>query len=128
MGRWTQDDEVGILQGFVSALFSNISRQDGCRLPEGVIRIGYDADTGIYTFRDEEGTIYTSSPYERYGYLTPVKPSSPEDNIYLLPRNSTYHHFNPPSHLKVLTMEKVQLRYQRLGPPLQLHRLHSTIF
>ncbi|EDR10335.1 uncharacterized protein LACBIDRAFT_317108 [Laccaria bicolor S238N-H82] len=54
MGRWTQYDE------------------DEARLPEGMQRIGYDADCSRYTFRDKEGNIYQSAPRARYGILTPV--------------------------------------------------------
>ncbi|KIK07097.1 hypothetical protein K443DRAFT_88029 [Laccaria amethystina LaAM-08-1] len=54
MGRWTQYDE------------------DEARLPEGMQRIGYDADSSRYTFRDKEGNIYQSAPRAEYGILTPV--------------------------------------------------------
>jgi len=53
MGRWTQYDE------------------DSYRLPEGLVRIGYDADTMQYTFCDPEGQIYVGSPGATYGVLTP---------------------------------------------------------
>jgi len=49
MGRWTQYDE------------------DSYRLPEGVTRTAYDADTGRYTFRDQEGHIYRGAPRVKYG-------------------------------------------------------------
>ncbi|KAJ7172981.1 hypothetical protein C8R43DRAFT_914988, partial [Mycena crocata] len=52
MGRWTQYDE------------------DSSRLPEGMERIGYDADTARYTFRDREGNIYLCPAHEEYGLLT----------------------------------------------------------
>lgn len=39
------------------------------RLPEGMQRIGYDADTQIYTFRDQEGAIWESAPGNQYGRL-----------------------------------------------------------
>ncbi|KAJ7481776.1 hypothetical protein FB451DRAFT_1237130 [Mycena latifolia] len=58
MGRWTQFDE------------------DSTRLPEGMKRIGYDADTARYTFRDREGNTYLGPPNEQYGFLTVVGPSS----------------------------------------------------
>lgn len=45
--------------------------QDEERLPEGMQRIGYDADTQQYTFRAQDGTIYESAPGNRYGELTP---------------------------------------------------------
>jgi len=44
------------------------------RLPEGMICIGYDADTGCKSYVDtKEGGIYTGAPYAEYGVLTPVK-------------------------------------------------------
>ena len=36
------------------------------------MRIGYDADTEIYTFRGPDGKIYESEPGCRYGELWPV--------------------------------------------------------
>lgn len=47
-------------------------RQDAYRLPEGVQRIAYDADTQRYTFRDRSGRLYQSAPSEEYGVLKPV--------------------------------------------------------
>ncbi|KAJ6591229.1 hypothetical protein DFH09DRAFT_1139058 [Mycena vulgaris] len=58
MGRWTQFDE------------------DSTRLPEGMKRIGYDADTARYTFCDREGNTYLGPPHEEYGHLTLVGKSS----------------------------------------------------
>ncbi|KAF8062376.1 hypothetical protein FPV67DRAFT_268316 [Lyophyllum atratum] len=54
MGRWTQFEE------------------DSYRLPEGMKRIGYDADTKVYTFRDRNGALYLGEPEAHYGTLTPV--------------------------------------------------------
>ncbi|KAH6875355.1 hypothetical protein BKA58DRAFT_119576 [Alternaria rosae] len=51
MGRWTDMDS------------------DAERLPQGFERIGYDADTQTYTFRDASGLIYESEPGNRYGEL-----------------------------------------------------------
>ncbi|KAJ7701915.1 hypothetical protein B0H17DRAFT_167964 [Mycena rosella] len=48
MGRWTQYDE------------------DSYRLPEGMVRTGYDADTGRYTFQDRTGT-YVGAVGAQYG-------------------------------------------------------------
>ncbi|KAF1958510.1 hypothetical protein CC80DRAFT_546740 [Byssothecium circinans] len=53
MGRWTDADS------------------DSGRLPEGFERIGYDADSQTYTFRDSNGTTYESLPGNRYGPLYP---------------------------------------------------------
>jgi len=59
MGRWTQYDE------------------DSYRLPHGVVRTGYDADTQRYAFRDNKtGRAYLGEPRVEFGgFLEPV-PSS----------------------------------------------------
>ncbi|OCH92987.1 hypothetical protein OBBRIDRAFT_772415 [Obba rivulosa] len=51
MGRWTQYDE------------------DDYRLPEGMKRVGYDADTGKYYFRDQAGTLWEGPEGAQYGEL-----------------------------------------------------------
>ncbi|KAK8095736.1 peptidoglycan-binding LysM domain-containingprotein [Apiospora kogelbergensis] len=60
MGRWSQYDT------------------DEERLPEGMVRIGYDADDQTYTFRDtNDGSIWESAPGNQYGRLTRISgPSS----------------------------------------------------
>ncbi len=54
---------------------------DDERLPEGMTRVGYDADTQVYTFQDEDGSLWEGPPGARYGQLTLVSsgpsPSSP---------------------------------------------------
>ncbi|KAJ4374670.1 hypothetical protein N0V86_007543 [Didymella sp. IMI 355093] len=45
---------------------------DSSRLPEGFQRVGYDADTQVYTFKSPEGELYESAPGNRYGELWPV--------------------------------------------------------
>ncbi|KAF7353714.1 hypothetical protein MVEN_01056500 [Mycena venus] len=54
MGRWTQYDE------------------DAYRLPEGMVRTGYDADTGCYTFKERGGGTYTGLPGSQYGPMYPL--------------------------------------------------------
>lgn len=55
MGRWSQYDT------------------DEERLPEGMVRIGYDADDQTYTFRDtSDGSIWESAPGNQYGRLTRI--------------------------------------------------------
>ncbi|GAW08377.1 carbohydrate-binding module family 50 protein [Lentinula edodes] len=44
--------------------------EDSTRLPVGLQRIAYDADTQQYTFRDENGRLYYSASGESYGCLT----------------------------------------------------------
>ncbi|KAG2141028.1 hypothetical protein DEU56DRAFT_796768, partial [Suillus clintonianus] len=54
MGRWTQYDE------------------DDHRLPEGMKRTGYDADSGRYYFHDREGLVYKGPEGSKFGGLTLV--------------------------------------------------------
>ncbi|KAI0191536.1 LysM domain-containing protein [Xylaria flabelliformis] len=67
MSRWSQYDT------------------DEERLPEGMKRIGYDADTQTYTFRDADGSLWESASGNRYGQLRrvasePPPPSYDEDD------------------------------------------------
>ncbi|KAJ7121007.1 hypothetical protein C8R44DRAFT_787189 [Mycena epipterygia] len=64
MGRWTQFDE------------------DVYRLPEGMKRTAYDADTARYTFCDREGNIYIGPAHEEYGSLTLVGKTSRPPSSY----------------------------------------------
>lgn len=51
MGRWSHLDT------------------DEERLPEGMTRVGYDADTQIYTYRDSDGSHWEGAPGSQYGKL-----------------------------------------------------------
>jgi hypothetical protein len=42
------------------------------RLPEGMTRVGYDADTQVYTYKDEHGDYWEGAPGSRYGRMTRV--------------------------------------------------------
>ncbi|KAJ7242032.1 hypothetical protein C8J57DRAFT_1142647 [Mycena rebaudengoi] len=53
--------------------------EDSSRLPEGMQRIAYDADSERYTFRDHEGNIFMGPRGEDYGVLTPVDSGQPGD-------------------------------------------------
>ncbi|KAL7626490.1 hypothetical protein AAE478_003262 [Parahypoxylon ruwenzoriense] len=61
MGRWSYYDT------------------DEERLPEGMRRIGYDADTQTYTFSDAEGAVWESAPGNQYGQLHRVSPPYGDD-------------------------------------------------
>jgi len=71
MGRWTQFDE------------------DSSRLPEGVTRVAYDADTHRYTFRTDNGELLIGRPGEVYGKMSPLSDSighvDDEGNIHVCP-------------------------------------------
>ncbi|POR32422.1 Peptidoglycan-binding LysM domain protein [Tolypocladium paradoxum] len=49
------------------------------RLPEGMTRVGYDADTQVYTFQDADGSYWESAPGCQYGRLTRVGDGPPDD-------------------------------------------------
>ncbi|KAE9368202.1 hypothetical protein N431DRAFT_381499 [Stipitochalara longipes BDJ] len=42
---------------------------DEARLPEGMKRVGYDADTQTYTYRDHRGSNWEGASGARYGVL-----------------------------------------------------------
>ncbi|KAF2865232.1 hypothetical protein BDV95DRAFT_587152 [Massariosphaeria phaeospora] len=60
MGRWADQDS------------------DEQRLPDGMHRVGYDADTQTYTFQDAEGRFYESEEGNRYGKLWPAGQARPQ--------------------------------------------------
>ncbi|KAJ9134631.1 hypothetical protein NKR23_g10067 [Pleurostoma richardsiae] len=49
---------------------------DDERLPEGLERVGYDADTQTYSYRDIDGSYWEGVPGSRYGQLTRVSAAS----------------------------------------------------
>ncbi|VDC06708.1 unnamed protein product [Peniophora sp. CBMAI 1063] len=69
MGRWTQYDE------------------DEYRLPSGMKRVGYDADTGRYYFRGGDGTLWEGAQGAQYGEMRKVEgapvalPEGAEDDL-----------------------------------------------
>jgi len=72
MGYWSQFEE------------------DSTRLPEGLKRIGYDADTATYTYEDSDGNRYEGAPSCEYGVLTEIGSSSPARQTYSS-RSNTLH-------------------------------------
>ncbi|KAH9996483.1 hypothetical protein BJV77DRAFT_987268 [Russula vinacea] len=73
MGRWSQYDE------------------DDYRLPEGMKRVGYDADSGKYFFRDDEGHTWEGQEGAHFGEMTRVSDGaavthSDEDDVENGPR------------------------------------------
>jgi hypothetical protein len=59
MGRWSHLDS------------------DEERLPEGMTRVGYDADTQVYTYRDSDGSYWEGAPGCQYGRLHRVRSATP---------------------------------------------------
>lgn len=63
------------------------SDEDSRRLPEGIKRIAYDADTQQYTFRDRSGQLYQNPSGETYGVLKPVSaPAAPRRSVTITAR------------------------------------------
>ncbi|KAI0476822.1 carbohydrate-binding module family 50 protein [Xylaria cf. heliscus] len=70
------------------------------RLPEGMQRVGYDADTQVYTFRDADGSLWESAPGNQYGRLRRVSDGDNDDDgsspsqplTYGGPEGSGHHH------------------------------------
>ncbi|KAG2069779.1 hypothetical protein BDR04DRAFT_1232044 [Suillus decipiens] len=61
--------------------------EDSYRLPEGIKRIAYDADTQQYTFRDRSGQLYQNPSGETYGVLKPVSaPAAPRRRVTITER------------------------------------------
>jgi len=52
-----------------------LSEQDDRRLPEGMKRVGYDADSGKYLFRDKDGSLWEGQEGARFGEMTRVSDS-----------------------------------------------------
>jgi len=79
MGRWTQYDE------------------DAYRLPEGMKRIGYDADSGHYFFRDRHGDVWQGAEGAEFSEMTKVSTRSThpasDDDLEAAPRTRSdgYH-------------------------------------
>ena len=58
--------------------------QDDENLPEGMKRVGYDADTQTYTYHDQDGSLWEGEPGSRYGVLRQTRRLRPyhyESNI-----------------------------------------------
>ncbi|KAL4731660.1 hypothetical protein ACLX1H_000638 [Fusarium chlamydosporum] len=66
---------------------------DQGRLPEGMRRVCYDADTNVYTFRDANGRYWESAPGNQYGKLSRVGQSSAAEQDF----RSRNPQFFPPS-------------------------------
>ncbi|OXV06120.1 hypothetical protein Egran_06112, partial [Elaphomyces granulatus] len=79
MGYWSQFDE------------------DSTRLPPGLRRIGYDADTATYTYEDSDGIRYEGAPCCEYGVLTKTESSTPARRIYSSRSNALHSSFKPRS-------------------------------
>lgn len=45
--------------------------QDEYRLPEGMKRVGYDADSGRYYFKDREGKVYEGAEGAEFSEMVP---------------------------------------------------------
>ncbi|KAH6849661.1 hypothetical protein B0I37DRAFT_369511 [Chaetomium sp. MPI-CAGE-AT-0009] len=81
MGRWSHLDT------------------DEERLPEGMTRIGYDADTQVYTYRDTDGSHWEGAPGVQYGKLYRVRPAPALPSVRVTqsldPRTYVLHDYDP---------------------------------
>lgn len=69
---------------------------DQNRLPAGFKRVGYDADTEIYTYESAEGEMYRGAPGNRYGRLVPVlAPIDYDFEEHVQDNTSSYRYFLP---------------------------------
>ncbi|PSR76865.1 hypothetical protein BD289DRAFT_167831 [Coniella lustricola] len=74
------------------------------RLPEGMVRVGYDADTQVYTFRDVDGSLWEGPPGCQYGHMTKVAngPKPPSDltniDVETAGADTASHDEQPPSY------------------------------
>ncbi|KAI5460463.1 hypothetical protein BGZ63DRAFT_404932 [Mariannaea sp. PMI_226] len=62
------------------------------RLPEGMTRVGYDADTQVYTFRDVDGSYWESAPGCQYGELRKVSDGDADEIDDSAPFLGSGHH------------------------------------
>jgi hypothetical protein len=79
MGRFTDMDDVTFPR--IRHMITTNKHQDIARLPEGMQRIGYDADTQRYSFRDQDGSLWESATGNRYGELRPVGQASSGEDV-----------------------------------------------
>ena len=71
MSRFTQYDEVSGTELRLRCPTLTVWSKDEYRLPEGMRRVGYDADTQRYTFQDSDGSYWEGPAGARYGELRP---------------------------------------------------------
>jgi hypothetical protein len=82
MGPSSYHDQVYIFDTFDDTLPIHLSRQDSYRLPDGLVRTGYDADTSRYMYRDTEtGESYIGAPGVEYGPLQLVVDEQPPSRL-----------------------------------------------
>jgi hypothetical protein len=65
MGRWSHLDD------------------DEDRLPAGMSRVGYDADTQTYSYRDSDGSFWEGAPGCKYGKLHRVQNAAPLPSVHI---------------------------------------------
>ncbi|KAH9873386.1 hypothetical protein J1614_005784 [Plenodomus biglobosus] len=114
MGRYTDEDS------------------DSQRLPEGFQRIGYDADTSVYTFSGPDGKLYESEPGNCYGELYPAgEPRPQRSDADLEAANAAIDQDNASAvrtMLPLLTVLKAVMRFKsvRLKPEKRRSRRDSV--
>ena len=78
MARYSDEEDDGDTSTLLQIPHMNMTDEDSDRVPEGMMRVGYDADTQRTIYRDASGALYESAPGARYGELTPVGQESNE--------------------------------------------------
>ncbi|KAI0031552.1 hypothetical protein K488DRAFT_86726 [Vararia minispora EC-137] len=73
---------------------------DRSRLPEGMTRIGYDADSTRYAFHDTgaPGTLFVGQPGEEYGLMVPEAEATQDAPSRGLGRRRTLQAYDRPAH------------------------------
>ncbi|KAG6916858.1 hypothetical protein DXG01_004839 [Tephrocybe rancida] len=96
-------------------------RQDEYRLPEGMQRTGYDADTGRYYFTDKDGSVWEGAAGAEFSEMRLVSeaPRQRENDIEAAPaRADAYQRLavDPPPRVSFQTSGGLASAYQTLFP------------
>ena len=123
--RWTDLDSVKsvLLSSSLTIQLHNTSK-DEYRLPEGLRRVGYDADERRHYFRDRDGQAWRSEPGNEYGVLTPVRDEPPVTIPRRPPASSSSTpigellRYSPPRYrpTRAQTARPQRNQHQHLGP------------
>ncbi|KAG1729079.1 uncharacterized protein EDB91DRAFT_1020587, partial [Suillus paluster] len=92
--------------------------QDSYRLPEGIKRIAYDADTQKYTFRDRSGQLYQNPSGEMYGILKAVSaPATPRRSAQPLTSSIAYLERRDPALIRARSVKRPAKTFDDFLPP-----------
>ncbi|CZS91818.1 uncharacterized protein RAG0_02359 [Rhynchosporium agropyri] len=92
---------------------------DDENLPDGMKRVGYDADTQTYTYRDRDGSFWEGEPGARYGVLresgTAYQPMTLERHQEMRDADRAAWRYMLPFFLLVLVVLLTLFRYLGFG-------------